>query len=90
MPYQGGGVIEELAYLGDQTSTTLVPDCLKMVKDSYLGDQEAQELMQTINRNPNLSGNLKLHDGLIWYKDRVDIGIGNNLKSKVLEESHCP
>lgn len=62
----------------------ITPQWVKVAKDSYVGDQEAQKLLQDLH-SPNPPPNYKLTDGLIHYKGRLMVGKGTNLRQRLLE-----
>lgn len=63
----------------------MLPDWLKEVKNSYLDYEEAQELL---SQEDTKLTHFKLNEGLIWYKNRVYVGKGNEVRKKVLGEFH--
>jgi hypothetical protein len=68
--------------------STLQPNLIEQVGNSYLADQFSQEILTKLAVDGTSCSPYTLHQGMLRYKDRLWIGYDSALKSKLLAVFH--
>ena len=69
-------------------TTTVIPEWMKEVMESYQGDDWAQDLIRGILASPGQSSNYSYQSGILRYKGRVVVGQGGEIRKKLISALH--
>jgi len=69
--------------------SSVVPQWLTSVVDSYSAHSQAQELLQQLSLSTHPVGHYSLHQGVIKYKNMIWLGASSDLQSQVYQALHA-
>jgi hypothetical protein len=86
------GAADSLSRVGQvleaQTISSCKPDWIQEILNSYTTDANASAIMQELAVHSPSDQGYALHQGLIYYKDRIFIGANMALQTKIIASLH--
>lgn len=67
---------------------TVIPDWVEDVKGSYVQDPQYEKVIGSIQNNDGANNSYTIEDELVRHKGRIYVGVGNDIRSKILESFH--
>jgi RNase H-like domain found in reverse transcriptase/Integrase zinc binding domain len=77
------GKYEEL-----MTVSEIIPSWLDELKESYVDDAWAKELLQEVNQGRQMRDEINIHAGIIRKKGRIYVGTGQEWRGKIVQFLH--
>lgn len=71
-----------------QAIVTIIPEWVEDVKNSYVGDPQYEKIVVDNQIQAGVDINYTLESGLVKYKRRIYVGIGNDSRKRIMDSFH--